>query len=96
VSLLVLLFAIGCAAALTTPAWQAIRSALMPRDQLRSAASLGGVAVDAARAVGPPIAGLLVAAAAGTAAVFATNAVSFVAVIVALLTLETVAFGAGN
>jgi MFS family permease len=84
VSLLVLLFAIGCAAALTTPAWQAIQPELVPREQLRSAASLGGVAVDAARAVGPPIAGLLVAAA-GAAAVFAINAVSFVAVIAALL-----------
>jgi MFS family permease len=84
VSLLIFLFAIGCAAALTTPAWQAIQPELVPREQLRSAASLGGVAVDAARAVGPPIAGLLVAAA-GAAAVFAINAVSFVAVIAALL-----------
>ena len=84
VSLLVLLFAIGCAAALTTPAWQAIQPELVPREQFRSAASLGGVAVDAARAIGPPIAGLLVAAA-GAAAVFAINAVSFIAVIVALL-----------
>jgi MFS-type transporter involved in bile tolerance (Atg22 family) len=48
VSLLVLLFAIGCAAAMTTPAWQAIQPELVPREQLRSAASLGGVAVDAA------------------------------------------------
>jgi MFS family permease len=84
VSLLVLMFAIGCAAALTTPAWQAIQPELVPREQLRSAASLGGVAVDAARAIGPPIAGLVVAAA-GAAAVFAINAVTFVAVIVALL-----------
>jgi MFS family permease len=84
VSLLVLLFAIGCAAALTSPAWQAIQPELVPREQFRSAASLGGVAVDAARAIGPPIAGLLVAAA-GAAAVFAINAVSFVAVIAALL-----------
>ena len=84
VSLLVLMFAVGCAAALTTPAWQAIQPGLVPREQLRSAASLGGLAVDTARAVGPPIAGLLVAAL-GAAAVFAINAVSFVAVIVALL-----------
>jgi Transmembrane secretion effector len=47
VSLLGLLFAIGCAAALTTPAWQAIQPELVPREQFRSAASLGGVAVDA-------------------------------------------------
>jgi predicted MFS family arabinose efflux permease len=84
VSLLVLMFAIGCAAALTTPAWQAIQPELVPREQMSAAASLGGVAVDAARAIGPPIAGLLVAAA-GPAAVFAINAVSFIAVVVALL-----------
>ena len=35
VSLLVLLFAVGCAAALTTPAWQAIQPELVPREQLR-------------------------------------------------------------
>src|SRR5258705_12417840 len=84
VSLLVLMFAIGCAAAVTTPAWQAIQPELVPREQLRSAASLGGVAIDAARAVGPPTAGELVPAT-GAAAVFAINVVSFVAVIVALL-----------
>jgi MFS family permease len=83
-SLLMLLFAIGCAAALTTPAWQAIQPELVPREQMHAAASLGGVAVDAARAIGPPIAGLVVAAA-GPGAVFAINAVSFVAVIAALL-----------
>jgi MFS family permease len=83
VSLLALMFAIGCAAALTTPAWQAIQPELVPREQIHAAASLSGVTVDAARAIGPPIAGMLVAAA-GSAAVFAINAVSFVAVILAL------------
>ena len=83
VSLLALLFAIGCAAALTTPAWQAIQPELVPRQQIPAAASLSGVTVDAARAIGPPIAGILVAKA-GSAAVFAINAVSFVAVVVAL------------
>jgi predicted MFS family arabinose efflux permease len=82
-SLLMLMFAIGCAAALTTPAWQAIQPELVPREQIHAAASLGGVAIDAARAIGPPIAGVLVAIA-GPASVFAINAVSFVAVIVAL------------
>src|ERR1700738_972385 len=76
VSLLVLLFAIGCAAALETPAWQAIQPDLVPREQLRSAASLGGVAVGAARGIGPPIAGLLVAAA-GAAGGVAINVVCF-------------------
>jgi predicted MFS family arabinose efflux permease len=84
VMLLSFMFAIGCAAALTTPAWQAIQPELVPREQFHAAASLSGVAVDAARAVGPPIAGVLVAAA-GPEAVFAINAVSFVAVVAALV-----------
>lgn len=84
VSLLVFMFAIGCAAALATPAWQAIQPELVPREQIPAAASLSGVAVDVARAIGPPVAGVLVAAA-GPASVFAINAVSFIAVIVALL-----------
>ena len=83
-TLLILMFAVGCASALTTPAWQAIQPELVPREQMPAAASLGGVAADAARAIGPPVAGLLVAFI-GPAAVFGLNAVSFVAVIVALV-----------
>jgi MFS family permease len=83
-SLLSLLFAIGCAAAMTTPTWQAIQPELVPREQFPAAASLSGVTVDAARAIGPPIAGVLVAVA-GPQAVFAINAVSFAVVIGALM-----------
>jgi MFS family permease len=82
--LLSLLFAIGCAAAMTTPAWQAIQPELVPREQFSAAASLSGVTVDAARAIGPPIAGVLVAVA-GPQAVFAINAVSFAIVVAALM-----------
>ena len=67
---------------MTTPAWQAIQPELVPREQFPAAASLRGVTVDAARAIGPPIAGLLVAAA-GPEAVFAINAVPFVTVVAA-------------
>lgn len=83
-TLLILMFAVGCAGALTTPAWQAIQPELVPREQMTAAASLGGVAADAARAIGPPVAGLLVAFV-GPAAVFGLNALSFVAVVVALV-----------
>lgn len=83
-TLLILMFAVGCAGALTAPAWQAIQPELVPGDQMPAAASLAGVAADAARAIGPPIAGLLVAFI-GPAVVFGLNALSFVAVIVALV-----------
>ncbi|HTI74516.1 MAG TPA: MFS transporter [Mycobacterium sp.] len=83
-SLLSLLFAIGCAAAMTTPAWQAIQPELVPREQFPAATSLSGVTADAARAIGPPIAGVLVAVA-GPQAVFAINAASFGIVVAALM-----------
>jgi predicted MFS family arabinose efflux permease len=75
--------AIGCGSALTAPAWQAIQPELVPREQIPAAASLGSVTVNVARAIGPALAGVVVLQA-GPAAVFALNAVSFAAIIVAL------------
>ncbi|MGE5697901.1 MAG: MFS transporter [Candidatus Sericytochromatia bacterium] len=87
--LLTLTFAIGCAAALTAPAWQAIQPELVPREQIPAAASLGSITVNGARAVGPALAGVLVAAA-GPAAVFGLNAVSFLGIIAALISWRRV------
>ena len=81
--LLVFTVAIGCGSALTAPAWQAIQPELVPREQIPAAASLGSVTVNVARAIGPALAGVVVLQA-GPAAVFALNAVSFAAIIVAL------------
>ena len=81
--LLVFTVAIGCGSALTAPAWQAIQPELVPREQIPAAASLGSVTVNVARAIGPALAGVVVLPA-GPAAVFALNAVSFAAIIVAL------------
>lgn len=83
-SLLAMLFLLGCANAFTLPAWQAIQPELVPRVEIPAAASLGGVTINFARAVGPAIAGFIVAAS-GPALVFGINAVSFLFVIVALL-----------
>ncbi|WP_374026279.1 MFS transporter [Mycobacterium sp. HNNTM2301] len=83
-TLLVLTAAIGCAAALTAPAWQAIQPELIPREQIPAASTLASMAANAARAIGPAIGGIAVAVA-GAAAVFGINAVSFVGIIVALL-----------
>ncbi|MFC4242984.1 MFS transporter [Gryllotalpicola reticulitermitis] len=82
--LLVFTFLLGCASALTGPAWQAIQPELVPRSELASASALGSVTVNAARAIGPAIAGFLVALT-GPSLVFLLNAISFVLVIVALL-----------
>ncbi|MDT0468134.1 MFS transporter [Streptomyces gibsoniae] len=81
---LLLTFVLGCGTALMNPAWQAIQPELVPRDQIPAAATLGGVNMNLARAVGPALGGLVVAQV-GTAAVFALNAVSFLATMAALL-----------
>ena len=83
-SLLTMLALLGCANAFTLPAWQAIQPELVPRVEMPAAASLGGVTINFARAVGPALAGFIVAAS-GPEVVFAINAVSFLFVIAALL-----------
>lgn len=82
-SLLLMTFALGAAGALTAPAWQAIQPELVPREEIRAAAGLGSVTINAARAVGPAIGGVLVALS-GPALVFALNALSFVGVVIAV------------
>lgn len=82
-SLLMFTVVIGCASALTAPAWQAIQPELVPREQIPAAASLGSVSANAARAIGPAIGGVVLALA-GPAAVFGINAISFAGIIVAL------------
>ena len=82
-SLLMFTVAIGCASALTGPAWQAIQPEVVPREQIPAAAALASVSANAARSIGPAIGGVVVALA-GPAAVFGINAISFAGIIVAL------------
>lgn len=81
--LVVITFALGCGAAMMTPAWAAMVPELVPREQLQSAVALNSMGVNVSRAIGPALAGVLVAAT-GPAAAFLLNAVSFVGVIVVL------------
>ena len=76
-------FLLGIGAAFVGPAWQAIQPELVPRTQLPQASALGAVNMNLARAVGPALGGVLVAAA-GAGWVFALNALSFVVVAVAI------------
>ena len=69
------------------PAYQSLIQDLVPRAQIRSAAGLGGVAVNAARAVGPALAGLIIGQV-GPGAVFALNAAGFVVFAIVLLRLR--------
>lgn len=69
-------FLLGAAGAIETPAYQALIPELVPRHQLHAAAALGGVNINLARAVGPALAGLLIAKL-GVGWVFALNTFSF-------------------
>lgn len=75
--LLTLTFLGGAGSGVTAPAWQAMIPDLVPRTEIRAASVLGSVSVNVGRAVGPALAGLLIAAF-GVAPVFALNASSFV------------------
>ena len=74
--LLIFTFALGIGTAIHRPVWQAIIPELIPRSELPNAIALGGVSINLARAVGPALGGIIVAAA-GANAVFLLNAVSF-------------------
>jgi predicted MFS family arabinose efflux permease len=77
--LLALIFAVGTGAALTAPTWQTLQPELVPPADRAQAISLGSVNQNLARAVGPAIGGLVLAATtAGT--VFMINAATFLAV----------------
>jgi MFS family permease len=83
--LLVLLFALGTGQALTSPTWQTLQPELVTPAERPQAISLGSVNQNLARAVGPAIGGLLIAAtSAGT--VFLINAATFIAVIAVIWT----------
>lgn len=81
--LLTLTFVLGCGTAMTVPTYQAVIPELVARPLLPSASALGAISMNLARAVGPAIAGVLVARV-GVAPVFALNAVSFVVFAVVL------------
>jgi MFS family permease len=82
--LLFFTFLLGLGAALNGPAWQAIVPELVEREDLPAAVSLGSLSFNIARAAGPALAGIVVAAS-GPAATFLLNAVSFVGVVAVLI-----------
>src|SRR5262249_1109147 len=84
-ALIYLLTALGSAAiAFNNPARQSILATLVPRDHLANGASLSSLTFQVASIVGPVAAGFLLARG-GLGFIYAANAASFVAVLVALL-----------
>jgi MFS family permease len=84
VTLLAFILSAGIAEALATPGWQAIVPQLVPRADLGQAIALNGVGINISRAIGPALAGLIIVDL-GMAAPYWVNAVSNLAVVVALL-----------
>ncbi|WP_166404834.1 MFS transporter [Labedella endophytica] len=84
VLLLALTFVLGTASALQLPAYQAIVPEIVPRALIADAASLSSIAVNIARAIGPALAGVLIASL-GIPFVFALNAVSFAGFLLVLI-----------
>lgn len=83
--LLALTFLLGLGAAFTHPAFQSMVPELVPRPMLAQAITLNAAAFNVARSVGPSIGGLLIAMGL-TEVSFATNAVSYFAVIAVVMT----------
>jgi MFS family permease len=82
--LLSLAFAMGIGSAVDEPIWQSLTSEAVPRRLLPAAVTLGGVSINLARALGPALGGLVVGAA-GPAATFAINALTFLWVAIVLV-----------
>lgn len=82
--LLLFTFVIGTGSAFAMPAWQAIVPHLVPRATLGSAITLNGVSMNIARAIGPALGGFILATA-GAIATTILDAVSYLAVVAALL-----------
>lgn len=80
--------ALGIVNAFDTPARQAFVSDLVSNEQLSNAVALNSASFNSARLIGPAVAGVLIAIV-GSGWVFVINAVSFVAMLIALALIDT-------
>ena len=81
---------LGLNNAFENPARQSFMMELVGAEHLRNAVSLNSVLVNVARAIGPAVAGILIATV-GDGVCFLVNAASFVAVVMSLTSLDTTA-----
>jgi len=81
--LLLFTFLLGLGAVMNDPAWQAITPELVPPEQHASAVALNSAGFNVARALGPALGGIIVAAV-GCGTTFLLNAFSFLGVILFL------------
>ncbi|TSE00201.1 MFS transporter [Mesorhizobium intechi] len=82
-TLLAFTFLIDSGTALNSPSWQASVGDMVPRNKVPAAVALNSMGFNLTRSVGPAIGGIVVAAA-GAAAAFAANAVSYIGLIIVM------------
>ena len=82
-AILLIAFLTGLSQSQSAPTYQAVLTSVVPKTHIPNAVALNSLQFNLSRAVGPVIAGALLARG-GTTACFFVNALSFVAVIVAL------------
>jgi predicted MFS family arabinose efflux permease len=87
VAIVVIAFATGLVQSQSAPTYQAVITSLVPHDRIANAVALNSLQFNLSRALGPVVAGLLLAHA-GAGWCFAANALSFTGVILALWTIE--------
>ena len=87
VAIVAIAFATGLMQSQSAPTYQAVITSLVPRDRIANAVALNSLQFNLSRALGPVVAGLLLAHA-GAGFCFAANALSFTGVILALWTIE--------
>jgi len=83
--LLGLTFALSAGDAFEAPTWRAVLPELVGKDDIAAASALNGIEFNFARAVGPALAGLVIAAA-GIAVAFVVNVLSFTGVLAVVAT----------
>jgi MFS family permease len=84
ITLLTFLLLIATAAGLIMPAWQSVVPQLVPKGLLNAAITLNSAGVNVSRAIGPALAGLVIAAW-GLGAPFIVNAIVTLGVVAALI-----------
>src|SRR5688572_1839300 len=82
--LLTFTFLVGCGNAIYGPAWQSSVGEVVPRAELPQAVALNSLGFNLARTVGPAIGGLIVATS-GSQAAFLVNSISYLGLIIVLL-----------
>ena len=82
-ALVAVVFATGVINALNVPTWQAFVTELVPKEDLLNAVTLNSAQFNAARAIGPALGGVILATL-GPSWSFLLNAISYIAVIVAV------------